>query len=98
MTKKNFSYLSLRIKNFKNFKRAYLSLKIFLCIFTISLFAEFIANDKPLFMYIKGYGSFFPVFIDYTEKDFGGQFPTYADYKDKWVLNYIDDNGFAIWP
>ena len=37
-----------RIENFKANKRGYWSFWIFLTVFTLTLFAELIANDKPL--------------------------------------------------
>ena len=40
-----------RWENFKKNKRAYFSLFIFCFVFLISIFAEFIANDKPLLIY-----------------------------------------------
>jgi microcin C transport system permease protein len=36
-----------RIDNFKANRRGFWSLWIFLALFVVSLFAEFIANDKP---------------------------------------------------
>ena len=43
-----------RIANFKANKRGYISLWIFGILFLISLFAEFIANDKPLLVFFDG--------------------------------------------
>ena len=40
-----------RWQNFKQNKRAIYSLLIFSIFFLISVFAEFIANDKPLMIY-----------------------------------------------
>ena len=37
-----------RLSNFKANRRGYISFWIFLVLFTISLFAELIANDKPI--------------------------------------------------
>ena len=42
-----------RLQNFKNNKRGYRSFKIFIFLFLFTLFAEFLANDKPLLIYIK---------------------------------------------
>src|SRR3546814_15273206 len=39
-----------RIANFKANRRGYWSTWIFLALFVLSLFAEFIANDKPLLL------------------------------------------------
>ena len=36
-----------RLHNFKANRRGFWSLWIFLILFTVSLFAEFIANDRP---------------------------------------------------
>ena len=49
-------------------KRGYWSLWIFLVLFVISLFAEFIANDKPLLVKYDGQ-YYFPVFKAYPETD-----------------------------
>ncbi len=87
-----------RWTNFKANKRGYWSLWIFLILFTISLFAEFIANDKPLL--VKYDGSFyFPVLFTYPETQFGGEFLTEADYRDPTVQQLIKaKDGWAIWP
>jgi microcin C transport system permease protein len=37
-----------RLQNFKANRRGYWSLWIFLVLFVLSLFSEFIANDKPI--------------------------------------------------
>jgi microcin C transport system permease protein len=48
-----------RWENFKANRRGYWSLWIFLVLFLVSLFAEFIANDKPIFIHVNG-RLFFP--------------------------------------
>ena len=82
---------------FKSQKRAYWSLILFVAIFVISLFAEIIANDKPIFVWYKG-EAYFPIFKNYTDVTFGGSLPTYADYKDSFTKKQIADNGFMIMP
>ena len=52
-----------RWDNFKANKRGYWSLRIFLALFVVSLFAEFIANDRPLVVSYKG-ELLLPVLID----------------------------------
>ena len=69
-----------RLHNFRSNKRGYWSLWIFLGLFVLSLFAEFIANDKPFLIYYDG-GFYTPVFKDYPETTFGGPFETRAEYK-----------------
>ena len=46
----------------------------------VTLFAEFIANDRPLIASYKG-EILFPVLVDYPEEKFGG-FLAVTDYKD----------------
>ena len=43
-----------RWQNFKANRRGYWSLWIFLVLFVLTLFAEFIANDKPLYVSYDG--------------------------------------------
>ncbi|MGB0734221.1 MAG: ABC transporter permease, partial [Pontibacterium sp.] len=51
-----------RLAIFKANKRGYWSLWIFLALFVLSLFAEFIANDKPILVSYKG-DWFTPIFV-----------------------------------
>ena len=78
-------------------KRALFSLVVFLFVFVLTLFAEFIANDKPLAVYYKNQ-LYFPILQEYTDKDFGGDFPTPADYRDKYTVENINKNGWMIMP
>ncbi len=86
-----------RIENFKANKRGYWSLKIFLLLFGLSLFAEFIANDKPLLVYYDS-GIYLPVFQKYNETEFGGTFETETNYKDPEVRKLIKEKGFIVMP
>ena len=70
-----------RWRNFSANKRALWSLIIFSVLFTLSLFAEFIANDKPIFVSYRG-DVHIPIFKFYTETRFGGDFKTEAAYKE----------------
>ncbi|WP_273689533.1 ABC transporter permease [Ketogulonicigenium vulgare] len=70
-----------RWRNFRKNGRAFWSLVIFAVLFTISLFAEFVANDKPLVVSYRG-ELHFPMTRFYAERDFGGDLPTAARYKD----------------
>jgi len=85
-----------RVANFKANKRGYWSLIIFSILFVLSLFGEFIANDRPIMVSYKG-EILFPVFVDYPESKFGG-FLAVTDYKDPVILDEIKDNGWALWP
>ena len=94
----NFSPLtSRRIENFKNNKRGLYSTYIFLSMFLVSIFANFIANDKPLFVFFDK-KILFPVIESIPETFFGGEFETEADYKDPFVIELINKNGFLIMP
>jgi microcin C transport system permease protein len=66
-------------------------------LFLSSLFAEVIANDKPLLIRYNG-ASYFPVFIFYPETTFGGFLPSEADYRDPEVAELIESEGWMIWP
>jgi microcin C transport system permease protein len=86
-----------RIHNFKANRRGFWSFWIFLILFTVSLFAEFIANDRPLL--IRYDGQFYaPVFMVYPETTFGGEFETQADYRDPYVQDLINEKGWIVWP
>ncbi|GBF27512.1 inner membrane ABC transporter permease protein YejE [bacterium MnTg02] len=87
-----------RWNNFKANRRGYWSFWIFIVLFFISLFAPFIANDKPLLLKYDG-DLYVPVFVAYTETTFGGEFETEADYRDPFVKELIEKNsGWMIWP
>ncbi len=86
-----------RLNNFKNNKRGYYSFWLFSFLFIISLFADFIANEKPLLVKYKS-NFYYPIFSFYSETTFGGDFETEADYKDPYVKNLIEENGWMIMP
>jgi microcin C transport system permease protein len=86
-----------RWQSFRANRRGWWSLWIFLAIFVLSLFAEFIANDKPLVVSYKEQ-LYFPVFVDYPETQFGGDFETAADYRDEFVAELIQAEGWMLWP
>ena len=85
-----------RWANFKANRRGYWSLWIFLVLFVLSLFAEFIANDRPVLGYYKG-EILFPAVVDYPEEKFGG-FYAVTDYRDPVIQDEIEANGWLIWP
>jgi microcin C transport system permease protein len=85
-----------RLENFKANKRGYWSFWIFLFFFVLSLFSEFIANDRPLLVAYKG-EILVPILHDYPEEKFGG-FLAQTDYRDAVIANEIGAHGFMIWP
>jgi microcin C transport system permease protein len=87
-----------RWRNFKANRRGYWSLWVFLVLFVISVFAEFIANDKPIYIHVDG-KSYFPVFVTYPDTDFGDVFGTAADYLDPHLQTYLaEHHAFVVWP
>jgi|TARA_B110000967_G_C18878699_1_gene559773 microcin C transport system permease protein len=86
-----------RIDNFKRNRRGYISSVFFMVLFFISLFAELIANDKPLMVWFDG-AVYSPALFEYTETAFGGEFETEADYRDEFVAELIEEKGWMIWP
>jgi microcin C transport system permease protein len=86
-----------RLAQFKANKRGYVSLWLFMLLFVITLFAEFIANDKPLLLkYDQHY--YFPIFKEYPETTFGGEFETETNYRDPFVKELVGKKGWMIWP
>jgi len=84
-----------RWENFKANRRGYWSFWIFSILFVVSLFAELIANDRPLLIRYDGH-LYWPAFVNYAETTFGGDFETAADYRDPYLQKLIADKGGAI--
>ncbi|MBX3597636.1 MAG: ABC transporter permease [Rhizobiaceae bacterium] len=85
-----------RWESFKANRRGYWSLWIFLVLFVLSMFAEFIANDRPVLAFYKG-EILFPAVVSYPEEKFGG-FLAVTDYRDPVIQDEINSNGWMIWP
>lgn len=81
-----------RWNNFKRNRRALWSLWIFMFLFGLSLFAEFLANDKPILVNYRG-EYYTPIFNFYPETEFGGDFRTEAAYRDPEVRCLITTGG-----
>jgi len=86
-----------RIDNFKANRRGYWSLWIFMILFVTSLFAEVIANDRPILVSFDN-ELYVPLFFDYPETVFGGFLETPADYSDPEVQEIIEEKGWIFWP
>jgi microcin C transport system permease protein len=85
-----------RLANFRANRRGYWSFVVFMILFVVTLFAEVLANDRPIVANYKGEW-LFPLVVDYPEDKFGG-FLARTDYRDPVIQKEINDNGFAIWP
>jgi microcin C transport system permease protein len=86
-----------RWDNFRANGRGYWSMWIVIVLFLLTLFGEFLANDRPLVMSFKG-DLYFPVLVDYPETTFGGSFETPADYTDNFLRDAIKKDGWMIEP
>jgi len=86
-----------RWRNFKANRRGYVSFWLFAVLFFVSLFAEFIANDRPLLIRYDGH-FYYPAVIAYPETAFGGDFETAADYRDPFLQKLIrEKGGWMVW-
>lgn len=86
-----------RLAAFRSSKRGMISLVVFGLLFFLSLFAELLANDKPIL--IRYDGAFYsPLVKDYPETTFGGDFPTNTVYSDPEVQKLIEEKGWLLWP
>jgi len=85
-------------RRFRANRLGYASLLLFLGLFTLSLFAEVLSNDKPLVARYEGHW-YFPIFQTLPETTFGGDFPTPTDYLDPLILSNLRKPGnLAIFP
>jgi microcin C transport system permease protein len=81
-----------RWRNFKANRRAWWSLWVFAALFGLSLFAEVLANDRPLLVSFRG--EFHTPFLRfYPETAFGGDFRTEAAYREPEVQCLIETGG-----
>ena len=86
-----------RLANFRANRRGFWSLLLFGAMFVVSLFAEFIANDRP--MLVRYDGDFLlPILRACPETRFGGEFATEADFRDPEVVKLIEARGWILWP
>jgi len=85
-----------RLANFRRNRRGYWALWIFLVLFALTLFAELLANDRPLLASYKG-ELLVPVLVDYPESKFGG-FLAITAYRDPFIQDEINANGWMLWP
>ncbi len=86
-----------RLGAFRANRRGFWALWVFLALFVFSLFAELIANDRPILVRYDG-RFYLPTLHDYPETAFGGDFETATDYKDPYVAGLIKAKGWMLWP
>ncbi|MBX6741561.1 MAG: ABC transporter permease [Acetobacteraceae bacterium] len=87
-----------RLANFRANRRGWWSLWIFAALFFVTLFAEFIANDRPLLAEVEGRW-YVPVLVDYAESDvIPDGLPTEADWHDPVLQQEVQAKGWMVWP
>lgn len=86
-----------RLHKFRSNRRGYWSFILLTLMFVTSLFAEFIANDRPIMVTYQN-ERYFPIFEPVPETVYGGQFETTADYRDPYVQELINADGSILWP
>lgn len=84
-------------RRFRQHKRGFFSLWLFLLLFVLSLGAELLSNDRPLL--VRYHDQLYcPLLFDYQETVFGGDFDTTADYLDPFIQDQFARPGnFAIY-
>jgi microcin C transport system permease protein len=86
-----------RLNQFRANRRGMISLVVFGVLFVTSLFAELLANNRPLLISYDGH-FYSPILRDYPETTFGGDLPTNAVYTDKELQQSIEAKGWMLWP
>ncbi len=89
----------MRLAKFRRMKRAFYSFAFLIILYTISLFADFIVNDKPIAVSYNG-RLFFPVFRFYSGDNFGLRPTDVPDYKEinKSVKFKRGGRNFMVFP
>ncbi len=83
-------------KKFKNNRRSLYSFIALAAIFFISLFAEIIANENPLFLSLNN-KIYLPFLFEIPETEIGGNFETATNFRDPAIKQIIAENeGFII--
>jgi microcin C transport system permease protein len=86
-----------RLNQFRANRRGMISLVVFGLLFVTSMFAELLANNRPLLINYDGH-FYSPILRDYPETTFGGDLPTNAIYADKELQQSIEAKGWMLWP
>ena len=80
-------------RTFKKRKTSYFSIWLILLACFFSFTAEFWANSKPIYLNYKG-SSFYPVFTEYSVKEFGITDSMQVDYRNL----KLSEGDIIIWP
>ena len=90
-------FQSRAFKRFRANKLSFWSAIIFLLMFGVSLFADLLANERPLLVYYKQH-VYFPVVQSLPETSFGGVLRGETDYSLPAIRAEINNHGFYIMP
>jgi microcin C transport system permease protein len=85
-----------RWRNFRKNRRGFYSFILFSVLFSLSLCAEMISNDKPFLVQYQNH-YYFPIFKSYPETVFGGDFETETDYLDPYILDRLTTSGNKVY-
>jgi microcin C transport system permease protein len=87
-----------RLANFQANRRGSISLAVFSILFVLTLFAELLANDRPIVARVDGHWRF-PVLLDYAESDIVPDgLPTQVDWHDPEFMREVGQRGWVVWP
>jgi microcin C transport system permease protein len=85
-------------RRFRGNRLGFWSLVLFLALFGLSLFAEVLSNDRPIFVRHAGHW-YLPLVQDLPETTFGGDFATPTDYLDPEIRANLNAPGnFVLYP
>jgi len=82
-------------QRFRRNRLGWYSLIVFCTLFALSLAAEVISNDRPLFVYYQG-EMYWPMLRDYSETTFGGDFDSPTDYLDPYIQERLRADGNRV--
>ncbi len=90
-------FFSRAFARFRANRLSFFSAILFLALFTLSLFANFIMNDRPLIIHYKDHW-YFPVVQSLPETTFNGYLKGEADYSLPEIRAEIAAHGFMVMP
>jgi len=80
--------IQVKLRKFRNDRRAFYSMVALLTAFIITLPAELLCNVRPILLVVDG-KPYFPIFFQYTEQDYGGTRPVEPDYKSDAFMRWL---------
>ena len=84
-----------RLAAFRARRLSWYALWLLVGLFVLSLFAEVLANSRPLVLHRQG-RTYFPAFVDYDPAAFGQDFTFVVDWRE--VTAGLGPGAWALWP